>query len=323
MIVSYRKNHWVKDKSHIFNRNCGGLSMVLLFTIYISISFLSFRYWFNRDRQESIYLLSLIVFLPVIGYLFFFIPRLKNVFISVNNRNENIYRVPNEIAPSKEIMKGLDESVALNLIPFEDTLYINKESIKRAAILDLLKNDMGKLSPLLGTALSDKDTETSHYAAVGIVEIKNKLMKELHEYKANYDALKDENSLISYAYALKKYLGCGYWEEASKENLMNVYQTILDKLLSSYEGEEDFYIDRINYEIEQKNFYKAGIYCKRFRIAHKESEKPYLMYLKLYYTAGDMKNFSHVLNALKRSEIAISFDTWDIAKFWMEGQVQI
>lgn len=184
-------------------------------------------------------------------------------------------------------------------------------------LLDLLKDDMMKYTPLLKIALSCEDTETSHYAAVGIVEVNRKLQHSVQESKLRYEKKGDKDTLVSYAYALKAYLDSGLLDEANHKNTMTIYKDILRKTLEVYDGEEVFFEDIINYEISAGNLGTAKAYCERFLNTHRQSEKPYLMYLKLFYATRDRKGFDNALNLLKNSAVSLSCNTWNIVKFWM------
>lgn len=292
--------------------------MVFLVIIYMLISLIYFIYWYEENRQEGIFKLSVVLFLPVFGYLWFFLLWLRRRYMERHNEAAYLTCDIQEDKIVNVIIKGLNEEKALNLVPMEEALLLNDNNIKRTMLLDMLKNDMSKYIFLLKTALCNEDTETSHYAATGIVEVKRKLVQSLQEWKQKYEKTKDKDVLIFYAYALKAYQSSGLQDEVNERKTMAVYQDILKELLEFYSQEEAFFTDRINYEIEAGDFENAGFYCKKFLEAHKQSEKPYLMYLKLFYSLGDKRNFNNMLQTLEGSTLTLSHSTWGIIKFWME-----
>lgn len=291
--------------------------MTIFISLYMLLGLTCFAVWFAKDRQEGIFRLSVILFLPVLGYLLFFYLWLKERSARGNNK-EYLSCGDREDTINKITIKGFDPKMVLNLVPLEEALLLNDNSVKRKLLLDILKKDITKYPAILKTALGSEDSETSHYAAAGIVEIKRKLLKSVQEWSRKYETKKDEDTLIFYAHALKKYQGCGLLDETSNRKAKEAYQKVLKELLEFYSHEEEFFIDRINYEIEAGEFELAGLYCKKFMDAHKQGEMPYLMYLKLFYQSRDRNSFDDILKALEASNVSLSRNTWNIIKFWTE-----
>ena len=296
----------------------GGFRMTFCISIYAVFSLAYFSYWYAKNRQEGVFRLSVVLFLPVLGYLLFFLIWLKKRFIKGKNGTAYLLRDNQENTRVNESIKGFNEKRALNLVPMEEALLINDNTTKRRMLLDILKGDMSKYSFLLKMALNNEDTETSHYAAAGIVEVKRKLLQSVQECSQKYENKKDEATLISYAYALKTYLSCGLLDETNERKINETYQCVLKELLEFYTLEEHFFVDRINYEIEAGDLECAGVYCKRFMDAHRHMETPYLMYLKLFYQSRDRKSFNNILKALEDSTVSPPPNTWNIIKFWTE-----
>ncbi|NLN48770.1 MAG: hypothetical protein GX154_06770 [Clostridiales bacterium] len=290
--------------------------MIVLTSLYIFISLFLFLYWYKENKQDSIFKLSVILFLPIVGYILLAVLYMRKIFIQNINKTSLVDGFANE-CEANELPALTDLSEATKLIPVEEALLLNNSKIKKSTLLELLKN--GKHSDLLRIALSDEDTETSHYAAVGIVEAKRKLQKSFQKSKAEYEIDKNNNTTIQYARALKNYLDNGFLDKSTKEGLGNNYQDLLKVLLEFYEFEEDFFVDLINIEIGLGQFKNAAIYCNKYYNAHPHSDKTYLMYLKLYYFMGDKNNFNHIINTLKESYTAPCNDIWNIVKFWAEG----
>ena len=292
--------------------------MVFLIAAYIIANLAYFGYRYRDNMEEGIFLLSISLFLPIMGYLLFIFLRLGIILKHKCNSSKCPSDISFEDEAVKKSIKSFDISKALNLVPIEEALLLNVNSIKRSMLLDMLKADMGKYPFLLKMALANEDTETSHYAAVGVVEVKRKLLQSLQECKRKYEKTKSLNELISYAYALKAYYSCGLLDEANEKSTMETYQDVLLELLEFYDEEGMFFVDKIDHEINTKNFSLADVYCKRFINAHKNSEKPYLMYLKLFYATRDKKGFNYMLDILEGSTVSLSSNTWSIVKFWRE-----
>lgn len=290
--------------------------MVVFTSLYIFIDLLFFQYWYKKNKQDSIFKLSIVLFLPVVGYILLTMLYIRRNFF--HNKIKTVHGFRNEKS-TDGLSAPVNISEATKLIPIEEALSINNSKIKRTTLLELLKNGEGRHPDLLKIALSDEDTETSHYAAVGIVEFKRKLQKSYQEYKDKYDMEKNNYITIKYAHTLKDYLDSGFLDKSTKESLEADYQDLLKKLLEFHEIEETFFIDCINREIEIGRFKTAAFYCNKYHNAHPHSDKTYLMYLKLYYSMGDKDRFKHIIDSLKESLIVPCNDIWDIVKLWAEG----
>lgn len=288
---------------------------------YMILSLIYFAYWFSKNRQEGVFRLSVILFLPVSGFLLFLTLWLRGRFMEKHDNDICISDVEAGGVLACGTVKGFDEKRAMGLVPMEEVLLLNNNRIKRRKMLDILKDDISKYPMLLKIALSNEDTETSHYAATGIVELKRKLLQSIQEWTRKCEGSKDREIRISYAYALKAYQSCGLLDEVNEKKIKAVYQAVLKELLEVYIQDEAFFVDRINYEIAEQNYELASFYCEKFLNAHKQSEKPYLMYLKLFYTLRDRKSFDDTLRMLDRSLVSLTHSTWSIIKFWTEGRV--
>lgn len=292
--------------------------MPVIISLYMLLSLTCFFYWFSKNRQEGIYRLCVILFLPVLGYLLFVLLWFKKAYLGGCNNAEYLKPDGGDAEIVREGIKSPEGLRALSLVPIEEALLLNDNSIKRKLLLDILKGDIVKNAALLKLSLGNEDTETSHYAATGIVEIKRMLLQEVQECDSKYESMKNTAELVSYAYALKNYHGCGLLDETEGRKAKAIYHGVLKELLKVHSQEAEFFTDIINYEIEAGNFKLAGEYCKKFMAAFEQDEKPYLMYMKLYYRSRDRKGFEGMLRALKSSTISLSHNAWSIIKFWTE-----
>lgn len=292
--------------------------MSVFIGLYIILALICFAYWFSRNRQEGIFRLTVILFLPVLGYLLFFFLWLKESCSEKGEIPEYLQYQGENAATGKKGMSSSFSGRALELVPMEEALLLNDIHSRRKQLLDVLKSDMSKYPAMLKMALSNEDTETSHYAAAGIVEIKRKLLQSVQESKSQYESSRDRSSLIAYAYALKAYQGSGLLDETSARKAMEVYQGIIKEAMEYQSLDSEFFIDCINYEIDAGRYELAGLHCKRFMEEHRQEEQPYVMYLKLFYQSGDRERFRDMLKLVEGSTISLTCDTWRIIKFWME-----
>lgn len=292
--------------------------MPVFISLYIMIGLACFVNWFSRNRQEGIFRLSVILFLPFLGYILLFLLWLRERCIDGNSSPECLRDKEENTTSDKRGKGSFCSGRILDLIPMEEALVLNDNHTRRRLLLDILKSDMSKYPLLLKEALCNEDTETSHYAAAGIVEIKRKLLQSVQESKNKYECSRDMSALISYAYALKAYQGSGLLDETSARKAEETYHEVIEKVLEFHSQEREFFIDCINHGINAGEYESAGLQCKKFMEAFRQEEQPYMMYLKLFYRSGDRKSFHDMLELLEASTVTLSYNNWSIIKFWAE-----
>ncbi len=166
------------------------------------------------------------------------------------------------------------------------------------------------------------DTETAHYAASAIVELKNQLINEVLERQIIYE--KDKNNidnLIGFIEILKKYLDSTFFDGKLLNKHKLLYSEKLAELLQINQTNKKMFIEKINCDINLNNFLLAKEYCDKFQVAFVKNEEPFLMYMKLYYTLKDFKSLETTLNKLKESSIKLSNNGLNVARFWMAGDI--
>src|SRR4051812_19179699 len=119
----------------------------------------------------------LITFFPVIGLLlvlYLFKP------IKVHPATENTNHL--EMADFSFPVNQVNVEKEINFVPIQDALLLNDNQTKRKLLIHSLKENSIQNTSILTNALQNEDTETSHYAATAIMEMKRKLQNSLQEF---------------------------------------------------------------------------------------------------------------------------------------------
>lgn len=148
--------------------------MHVLILIHLIISFIYFFCWFNINKQESIFRFAIALFLPLVGYILFLSLWLMDKLTINKDSSQLLFINESDNKPLDEKINYFDINKELNLIPMEEALLINNYHTIRKMILGIISDDMGRYPQVLKNALSNKDSETSHYAATAIVELRRK-----------------------------------------------------------------------------------------------------------------------------------------------------
>lgn len=262
----------------------------------------------------------MVLFLPALGYLLFLCLWLLDKFIKKEDAVATLSCEEYVCKTKNKNIRAFDVNQELNLIPMEEALLFNSSLIKRKMILDLLKNDMGKYPGIIKIALNSEDSEASHYAATAVVELRKKITLTLQEGTKKYKISgRDKHLLIEYANVLRECLNSEMLDESNYKKVKETYRSLLKELLDTYELEQKYYIDKITYDIEDRDYLSAQFYSQKFMNKHPQREEPYLLFLKLYYLLREKSCFDAILKKLEDSSIVLTKEAWSIIKFWRKA----
>ena len=299
--------------------------VILLVIIHSGISLIYFAVNIKfKGLQDSFYKLFLIFFLPVIGLLFFIVSSILN---KIPNRSDSIVdSYIKYIKGQKHIYyeEAMNFEKEMNTVPMEDSLNFSDNKSKRAYLIYILKKDFASHVKGLQKALKSQDTETSHYAASAIMEIKKQFEILLSNAFEKYRSDKNNISIVQeYVSALKKYLKSGLADKMDYYNYLEKYSAALSGLLSRHVTNEDYFMDKINSDMELHDYKSAESFCRIFFKHFPNSEKPYLAMLKLYYLSHDFKSFTKVSRVLKSKKIGLTEYGESVIKFWEGSKTDV
>jgi len=125
-----------------------------------------------------------------------------------------------------DYIEGIDFEKEINIVPLEDSLIFNEDKIKRSYLIHILKKDFVSHIKGLKKALENDDTETSHYAAAALMEIKNQFELMIQSAGKRYERDKDDVSVLQeYIDILKKYLNSDVPDKVDYFRYLKEYST--------------------------------------------------------------------------------------------------
>lgn len=292
--------------------------MYLIGLVHITSCLVYFGWWYKKNKEEAIYRLVTVIFIPVFGFLYLVILDILARWTPlIENNTITLHELEKDIVGTGFMKVDFEKEV--NVAPMEDALFLNNSSERRKLIIHALRDDVDKYLDFLNKALSNDDPETTHYAASAIMEKKRKLSNSLQELAVRFEEdRKDKQVTIPYANVLKTYLNSGMLDDKSYIKYKYIYANVLQNLLEADTSEEQYFIDLINCELELGNIDKALDNCDKFIEHHPKSENTYLQKIKVYYYAQDNKKLQSVLAQFKQSDIKFSNDALNTVRYWSE-----
>ncbi|TXC76142.1 hypothetical protein FS935_23045 [Metabacillus litoralis] len=219
------------------------------------------------------------------------------------------------------VLKSPDIEEETDIIPFNDALILNDNKTKRKILIDLLKGEFLKNVDALELALQSDDSETSHYAATAVQQVKSDLMKTMRQLEEQllYDG-GDYDSLEAYRDLLKHYIRIEFLDKQTRKKYTYLYYQTLDKLIKiSPASDELNFIEKIESAITLNEHQVALETAKQFLEVFPEKEDAYFSALNVHYSMRNSSEFKQVMNKLRSSDIKLSPDKLNQLRFWLQG----
>ncbi|MBD2864243.1 tetratricopeptide repeat protein [Paenibacillus oceani] len=289
--------------------------------VYIVVCGIVFGIVYRHDRREGWTRFALAASLPVVGFL---LP----LFRSRRNRANQArpvesgmfdhFSIRNEEHSS--LYDSPDTVKELNVVPLEEALLVNDFSTRRRVMIDLLKQDSLDYLEVLRLAVSNEDTETSHYAVSAITGIKSKLTLTLQQLSVQYEENKDDSYLLrSYADVLKNYMRSGFLDERTISKHRYTYSAVLARLLELEPESAEAYAEKIEMDLELGEYASAEACAESFLRHCPHDENAYLCLMNVYFTVQSIEKLKDTLDQLKQSPIRLSNEALTTVRFWSEG----
>ncbi len=294
------------------------LSLALYYFISLLIILIySIKSTHTIEKYKIGYLVVMIIFMPYLGIFFIiflnYYPQKKDEQTIDDYETATLLKDKNSYH-----YLNLNVNKESNIVPIEEALFISNNITKRALLIDVLKQDINLSATILKKAVNDSDTETSHYAAAALMELKNRLMTGLQALSVKFEADNDDyETSLEYCDVIRRYIYSGMLDNRSIKKYMYLYMQILENINRLMPEKKKFYVELINTELKLKEYEKASQTCKNFMNIHSNSEEPYVMLLKLSYSLNDINKFKKTLEILKNSKIKLSYSTINKLRFWI------
>jgi hypothetical protein len=291
------------------------LSVLLYYLFCIGYTVFVIR----KKKENGLIKALMITFLPGLGYvlaLYLFKPR---KYSSSHEEQDAI----NELGIEKSqdnfnFLQPVDIESEINVVPIQDALLLNNNKIKRKLLIHSLKENSIQNTKVLESALKNEDSETSHYAASAIMEMKRKLVNSIQELAEQLKENENDVSIMStYSEVINRYLKSGFLDEGAYKQYLSLLSEVLEKIIASGQGKRQHYIDKINCDLDLLKFEAAAYHSDMFMEKHPNDETAYIMAMKLHYTLQNPIDLQKAMTTLKNQPVRLSAQGLSIIRFWM------
>jgi len=266
-------------------------------------------------KQERVCNVVWAFFLPIGGYL------LVIALYLLRNRTSKELEEEEEEEMGRLILftDKVDKRKEMNTVSLEETLSMEDVSEKRQQLISALKKDVSKHIDKLRLALRDSDSETSHYAASAISELKRNLELQIQSFTVEHEENKGNIEFEKdYREILIEYINSGFLDVVTKKRVQYTFIEVLETLIEGLEDNETYYFEIINTLTELKEIEKAREYCNKL-IEVYEDEDVFITIMNYYYQIKDKEGLLKTLDSMKNSPIKLTQRGISIIRTWMSG----
>ncbi|MGN7476635.1 hypothetical protein ACTHOQ_02175 [Solibacillus silvestris] len=291
---------------------------MIYYLIYIVISAIVLLILNKGDWKASYFKICVVSFIPIIGWLLPSIwPRKwlkKDAHFFAQYLTEQSGDIHIELLKSESKIERDEE---LNVVSIEEALLVNDYATRRKILIDVLKEDAMKFIDVLKTAVTNDDTETSHYAVTAVVEVKRELTNLMQKLAVEYSK-NPQNTEIAQAYGdiIKEYLRSGFLDAQSTKKYQVTYIEILQKIIENDAAAEDAFIEKIHMELAIQDTIAAEQTAMAFKERFPNSEQAYLTAMKIFFETFAADKLQQELQLLKASPITLSNEALNYVRYW-------
>lgn len=270
----------------------------------------------NRNGANTIFLISLSI--PYVGFILLLSILICKKLVSTDHGREVLKRENKYEKSVSLLVRSAELDHKKDLIPAEEALILNNNSIKRDLIKDVLKKDTYRYRNILLNALMDEDTETSHYAATAITQMKGKLTILIQKFEAEYEKNpKNQENADMFLKAIKDYIESNIVDSREVIKLKYMYKGLLEEYKQNFEFTVDYFDELIKTCINLKEYKKALEYNYEFKEQFKDNIRPYILLLEIYYYLKDKESFNNVILEIRNSSLKLDNNSLDLLRFWI------
>ena len=157
--------------------------LLIIFCINIVISLIYFFYIYKKEKDLTKAILGgcIILFTMGFGAMFFMLSSIYYNLVSKKLRSEVNFDDLSFSKQKKNYYNLENVEEAINKVPLEEAVMVSDKKSARRHFLSLLKDNYDTYITFINEAISDKDSEISHYAATAIVDIISRFKKSFEE----------------------------------------------------------------------------------------------------------------------------------------------
>jgi|GEM_PF-2211008 len=261
-------------------------------------------------------LFPIILFIPYLGILLLLLIYLITRFMGKAKKyeTEGLFKETEKM----EYISEFDEQKEMDIIPVEEALIVNEKNIQRSLVMEVAKRDPEGYLENLKRALLSEDTETAHYAASSITELKRGYDKQLADTERAY-----KRNPAS-GYTRREYIDT--LDDVLKADLTinKIRQKYIDALVEtlifdievSEKSPHSSFDMLIEYLIKTEKYEEAKEWQKKYQQYYSASDRPLRLKLILAFETKDDELFEEAIREVENAKFPITQKTLRMLEFW-------
>lgn len=294
---------------------------LMIYGIYLLLSVIIIVLSNRKSPQMCLLKLVVVAVLPVVGWLLpLFWP--KAVYRKSKQQFDEYVLSQQEEHTVRRIgvYKQLERDKELNIIPIEEALLVSEHQTRRRVMIDVLKQDTINYMEILQRAVSNEDTETSHYAVSAIMEIKRKLLLALQDLSVKYESNQSDVYVVTtYAEVLREFMKSGFLDARTIMKYRYTYLSVLEQFIELSEQSDWAFQEKVDTELILELVANAEQSAQLYLEHFPKSEDAYLCLIKVYYVTKSYTKLQMTLDRLKQAPLRLSNQALTMVRFWSEG----
>lgn len=229
-----------------------------------------------------------------------------------------VYQERKKMVSKEADVVGLKPEDQNLVVPLEEALLLNENSVRRTLIMDILTGKPDEYLPILNQARLNEDTEVVHYAVTAVTELTKQYDLRLQRLEAEYAETPDDREILdAYITFLEEYIE----KEIAQGQYLLIQRNQLDRLLKKWlrqNADRDRFELLIDNEIELKLFSEAGAALGQMEHNWPETEQTWLMKLKYYVAQGDGRHVQELIRMIDQKQGYMSVEGKKVLDFWRD-----
>jgi hypothetical protein len=240
-------------------------------------------------------------------------------------QKQNLYDVSNvKLKISEETFSQKpDIQTELNIVSFDEVMQVGRKEEKRALLLNVLKDDLVDNATFIRSAMSDSDSETTHYAASATMQIYTKLRAVIQGLETQVHLEKENTTaMMSLLNAISEYIQSGVLTKRESDFYCNKYIRTFNQLnqIDPDLLTSDSFLKQIDFQFSSFAVHESILTAIEARNRF-EQEETHLKLLELYYKTGNQTKFNEAFEIFKQSKLTVSNKGLELIRFWSKRTV--
>lgn len=286
--------------------------LLIIFCINIVISLIYFFYIYKKEKDLTKAILGgcIILFTMGFGAMFFMLSSIYYNLVSKKLRSEVNFDDLSFSKQKKNYYNLENVEEAINKVPLEEAVMVSDKKSARRHFLSLLKDNYDTYITFINEAISDKDSEISHYAATAIVDIISRFKKSFEEVQ---NTPIDEYDVEMFIVDTVEFLKSGV---LSKHDFIH-YADRIDQLALGIELTSEIICHMVSMYLHINNVEKAKEWIDRLETIEIIDLYTYKTFLKYYFETREKEQFQIKLKELKESDIQLDNQMLELIRMYI------